>query len=521
MDIRDLPRNDIYHFLEKNNVKYNNIDIYDKTMNLIRMGSKYYPISIIQWIKAHNLISYGVMVPVYSIEDIRNMKQDKLLILSDKLRLKIVNIDNIVGILKYMHRLSKSYLDSLPSELVENIALNNYGVKEINYLCNSSSKLNKILCDNDRFWREKYLRTYGEPGNISDILPTDWKKEFNKKYNFFTKLSVGSKGVLQLGGKRNIDGNPVQIAMGAAHVLILDSDNNIWVAGSNMYGQLGIESEEIKIVKNPIMIPNLKAKFISCGDFHSIIIDLDDIAWSFGANYYGQCGLPTAGKIVRSATKIKRIKIKFASCGNNHSMMIDFNNNIWVFGSDSNSQLGFGFGGSTIIPVPKKLDGIMGKFISCGKNKSFIIDTNNIVNGCGLNNVGELGPSTTFNGFPGNSTLSVVGDGMVKFVKAYDNVTFLIDMNDRLWYIGSFGNYQSTTLPIMIHRGPVRDVIAVSESSENEIVLIVDNDDKLKIIHNSNKKLLDDITITNVEVTALPLRNAMNGVQMICHNPKI
>ena len=41
----------------------------------------------------------------------------------------------------------------------------------------------------------------------------------------------------------------------------------------------------------PTQIPNIKAKVVSCGNYHTMIIDLNNNVWAFGYNDYGQLGL--------------------------------------------------------------------------------------------------------------------------------------------------------------------------------------------------------------------------------------
>ena len=41
----------------------------------------------------------------------------------------------------------------------------------------------------------------------------------------------------------------------------------------------------------PTKILNIVAKSVSCGDFHTVIIDMNNEVWSFGNNRYGELGL--------------------------------------------------------------------------------------------------------------------------------------------------------------------------------------------------------------------------------------
>jgi alpha-tubulin suppressor-like RCC1 family protein len=80
-----------------------------------------------------------------------------------------------------------------------------------------------------------------------------------------------------------------QISAGSVHIVLIDSEDNIWSFGSNLYGELGIG--DTLYINIPTQIPNLKAQRISTGLGNTIIIDLDNNVWSFGYNRNGQLGL--------------------------------------------------------------------------------------------------------------------------------------------------------------------------------------------------------------------------------------
>jgi len=68
-------------------------------------------------------------------------------------------------------------------------------------------------------------------------------------------------------------------------------------------------------------IPNIKAKFISAGRYHSLIIDQENNVYSFGYNGYGQLGL--GDNINRNKPeKISNIKAKAISAGEGYSLII-------------------------------------------------------------------------------------------------------------------------------------------------------------------------------------------------------
>jgi len=83
-----------------------------------------------------------------------------------------------------------------------------------------------------------------------------------------------------------------QISCGRYHSLALAEDGNVFVFGSNVYGELGIELGEEKKLLVPNMNPNLSnIKMIACGGYHSLALTEDGIIFVFGSNEYGQLGI--------------------------------------------------------------------------------------------------------------------------------------------------------------------------------------------------------------------------------------
>jgi alpha-tubulin suppressor-like RCC1 family protein len=66
-------------------------------------------------------------------------------------------------------------------------------------------------------------------------------------------------------------------------------ESNVWSFGSNTYGQLGFGDFQNRHI--PTQIPNTKAKQVSVGKEHTVLIDLGNNAWSFGSDEYGVLGL--------------------------------------------------------------------------------------------------------------------------------------------------------------------------------------------------------------------------------------
>ena len=122
-------------------------------------------------------------------------------------------------------------LESLPDEKIIEIALF-LPLSGIYKLCLTNKRFNDIICDNDYFWREKFQKDYGK---------IEWEGNWKELYMNF---------------------------------------GNVWAFGENHYSQLGIGHNED--TDTPTLIPDIKAKRISTGQYNSAIIDNNDDVWIWG-----------------------------------------------------------------------------------------------------------------------------------------------------------------------------------------------------------------------------------------------
>jgi alpha-tubulin suppressor-like RCC1 family protein len=246
-----------------------------------------------------------------------------------------------------------SFLHCLPSDSIFEIGLR-LSYSDIISFSQLNNRFTELVRNNNYFWRQKFYFDFGPPEE--DVNITSWKYAYNSygkiyffgrngsgqlglgnnAYNYYGKIySFGNNKYGQLGLGNNGDRNiPTQIpniraksvTCGTRHKMIIDLDDNIWSFGSNYYGQLGLGDDQNRNI--PTQIPNLKAKDVSCGTYHTVIIDFNDNVWSFGDNEYGQLGLGD-NQDRNIPTQISNLKVKDVSCGIYHTVIIDLNNDIW------------------------------------------------------------------------------------------------------------------------------------------------------------------------------------------------
>lgn len=204
----------------------------------------------------------------------------------------------------------------------------------------------------------------------------------NHNRNVFKKINM------------NFDASVKKIACGNCHTIILNDKNEIWINGSNNFGQLGCgnnynhnRNTEIKIDKNIGTIKN-----ISCGDCYSVIQNNKNEVYVCGWNTFGQLGINSYENINR----FRKIEYDFGNiknilCGDSHTMIYNEKDEIYVCGWNAYGQLGIDNYKST--SYFEKIERDFGniKNISCGSNHVMVCNEKNEIFACGQNIEGQLG----------------------------------------------------------------------------------------------------------------------------------
>src|SRR5437016_471272 len=137
-------------------------------------------------------------------------------------------------------------------------------------MCQTSKRFNNLICNNNSFWRD-----FGEPERGMNII--SWRDAYQ------------------------------------GYSIVFAFENNC-------YGQLGLgDNQDRNILGNgsSAFVPrNMKAKTVSCGENHTVIIDLHGNVMTFGNNSYGQLGLgDNQNRNNPTQTFLRPMKAKSVSCG--------------------------------------------------------------------------------------------------------------------------------------------------------------------------------------------------------------
>eukprot|EP00887_Chlorella_sp_A99_P000742 scaffold5.g742.t1 len=172
------------------------------------------------------------------------------------------------------------------------------------------------------------------------------------------QLGLGSSE--DVGQPRCVEGllgkDVVDAAAGAFHTAAVTSEGELYVAGSNDSGQLGVKGEEQVLVPTRVgALENYQVDLVSCGAAHTVAVTDAGVVVACGLAEYGQLGLgPGAGASVdhpRMVRALKGARVVRVAVGGNHTLALGADGCVWSAGDDSFGALGRG-GGAADVPRP-------------------------------------------------------------------------------------------------------------------------------------------------------------------------
>lgn len=184
----------------------------------------------------------------------------------------------------------------------------------------------------------------------------------------------------------------LKLGCGFHHSMALTYSNELYVWGSNEFGQLGLDDTVNRNSPQKINITNVKQ--FSCGSYHSMILTYSGKIYVWGNNDCGQLGL---GDFLNRSTPQKLSgadlpKFKQIVCQDNCSLAITETNEIYVWGYNNNGQLGLGDRDNRNTPHKLNFDhSVDVKEIICGDKCSIALTYSNEVYVWGNNRNGQLG----------------------------------------------------------------------------------------------------------------------------------
>jgi alpha-tubulin suppressor-like RCC1 family protein len=183
--------------------------------------------------------------------------------------------------------------------------------------------------------------------------------------------------------------NIVAISSGFAHVIALDQDGRIFGMGDNGDGQLAIRTKGI----NPFSLIYLENIIkISCGSYHSFALDKNGVLFGTGSNAFGQLGLSdNYSRNTFTIVNSEKIGTILAiSCGGFHTILLNNNGDVFSVGRNSSGQLALGDYKSSRNTFHKiNINKIVS--VACGHLNTLALNENGNIFACGNNGFGQLG----------------------------------------------------------------------------------------------------------------------------------
>ena len=278
----------------------------------------------------------------------------------------------------------------------------------------------------------------------------------------------------------------IDVALGVDHIVVLDENGEVWTAGCNQYGALGIDENAGKywygtqietLRKVTVGDGSVKIRAVAAGQYHTILIDENGGAWTAGYNSDGQLGRSenvnsgTPNTVFKKAEGLDNVKIIGASGGTAHTVLLDESGNVWTAGNNLHGQLGRQTAKNVNPKFEKVADGISGvkiTAIAAGSRYTVLLDESGNVWTAGSNGYGELGRET--NGMSSSvfGKADLQGATAAKFIAA-GGTTIVIDTDGNVRTSGINGHGQLG-----------RDT--GSESSDSKLLAVTDGIDGAEII---------------------------------------
>lgn len=142
----------------------------------------------------------------------------------------------------------------------------------------------------------------------------------------------------------------------SAHSVIVNMDRKALTFGRNQWGQLG--QPEQKVYEKPTIVPGLENYNIiqaACGRNHTLFLTDAGTVYACGDNKSGQCGVGNSTPTILTATKInyRGPPIIRIACGAEFSVILDIKGNLYTFGLPEYGQLGHNTDGKYFVNANK------------------------------------------------------------------------------------------------------------------------------------------------------------------------
>ncbi|NWR43511.1 RPGR regulator, partial [Regulus satrapa] len=190
---------------------------------------------------------------------------------------------------------------------------------------------------------------------------------------------------------------PKLAVCGRNHTLVYTEKGNVYAAGGNSEGQLGLGDTEERTTFDLISFftNQHKIKQLSAGSYTSAAVTEDGQLFVWGDNSEGQIGLASEASVSVPCKVDIGKPVSFVSCGYYHSALITGDGELYTFGEPVNGKLGLFPDQLKNNRVPQPVLGIMEKVkkVACGGEHTVVLTETGVYT-FGLGQYGQLGHGT-------------------------------------------------------------------------------------------------------------------------------
>jgi alpha-tubulin suppressor-like RCC1 family protein len=220
---------------------------------------------------------------------------------------------------------------------------------------------------------------------------------------------------------------------------VLTASGDVYTTGNNSGGQLGRGGNTFSFAKVDL---GFKAKDISCGFDHFIVLAENGDLYGIGNNSYGQLGANNFGKTVSTFQRFL-INVKTAVAGRRHTMYITQSGALYVLGDNRWNK--FSAAADEKLTTPLKLgDGF--KFVSTGQHNCLAIDNDSNLYYAGWRS------TTSFVAGESSGGLTKIATGM-KEAYIQDEHIIMLSTDGKVYGYG-LNNYQQISTDAQTKSSP-------------------------------------------------------------------
>ena len=136
----------------------------------------------------------------------------------------------------------------------------------------------------------------------------------------------------------------IDIKAGKNHAIALKNTGEVYASGSNLYGELGRNAETVRRTKEFIKVPILEnIVMVGAGNNHSMALDSNGNVWTWGSNIYKELGLNSEAISVQTPTKVDGlVDIRYIDGGKGTSFAVNKQGEVYGSGLNQTGELGLG-----------------------------------------------------------------------------------------------------------------------------------------------------------------------------------